>query len=156
MNMISHSEPIATSQPEELRFLGVRTWIKADRASTGGQFSFVEQIIPPGFETPWHTHVSEDESFYVMEGRITVIVDGTCVALGAGDFAFGPRGVPHGFRVEGDSPAKVLFMASGSDFADFIAEASVPGTAPPAAPDLGLLVTVAQRHQITIHGPLPK
>jgi quercetin dioxygenase-like cupin family protein len=152
MNMITSPGP--TSR-DERRFLGLPTWIKADRASTGGQFSLIEQIVPAGFESPWHTHLSEDESFYVIEGRLSVIVDGSHIQLGAGDFAFGPRGIPHGFRVEGDAPARILLMTTGSDFSDFIAETSVPRDALPAAPDMGFLVAAAQRHHIAILGPLP-
>ena len=147
---------IPTSRADERRFLGLPTWIKADRELTGGQFSLIEQVIPAGFESPWHTHHSEDESFYVIEGRVSVIVDGRRRLLEAGDFAFGPRGIPHGFRIEGDSPARILLMTTGSDFADFIAETSVPSHEPPAAPDMALLVAAAQRHNIAILGPLPQ
>lgn len=141
---------------ETLRFLGLPTWIKADRESTGGHFSLIEQIIPAGFESPWHVHHSEDESFYVLEGKMSVIVNGVSTLLEAGDFAFGPRGIPHGFRIEGDGQAKILLMTTGSDFADFIAETSVPSDAPPAAPDMALLVAAAERHNIAILGPLPQ
>lgn len=149
---------LATSTPSrarELRFLGLPTWIKADRELTGGRFSLVEQIMPAGFESPWHVHRSEDESFYVLEGRISVIFEDSRTLLQPGDFAFGPRNVPHGFRIEGDGPARILLMTTGSDFADFIAEASVPRDTPPAAPDMALLVAAAGRHDIEILGPLP-
>src|SRR2546428_2861317 len=102
----------------ERRFLGLPTWIKADRSITGGRFSLVEQVIPAGFESPWHVHHSEDESFYVLEGEMTVIVGDTHVPVGKGDFGFGPRGVSHGFRIEGSTPARILLMTNGSDFAD--------------------------------------
>jgi quercetin dioxygenase-like cupin family protein len=148
----------ATHEPTragELRFLGLPTWIKADRELTGGHFSLIEQIIPAGFESPWHMHRSEDESFYVLEGTVSVIFEGASKLLRAGDYAFGPRGIPHGFRIEGDAPARVLLMTTGSDFADFIGEASVASDAPPAAPDMALLVAAAERHGIAILGPLP-
>lgn len=156
MNMI---ESVATSTPssaEALRFLGLPTWIKADRELTGGHFSLIEQIIPAGFESPWHMHHSEDKSFYVIEGKMSVIVDDVRKLLQTGDFAFGPRGIPHGFRIEGEEPARILLMTTGSDFADFIAETSVPSDAPPAAPDMALLVAAAERHNIAILGPLPQ
>ena len=156
MNAITSPGPTPTPRADERRFLGLPTWIKADRALTGGQFSLIEQVIPAGFESPWHTHHSEDESFYVIEGRMAVIVDGSRRLLEAGDVAFAPRGIPHGFRIEGDRAARILAMTTGSDFADFIAETSVPSTAPPAAPDMAFLVAAAERHNITILGPLPQ
>lgn len=139
-----------------LLFLGLPTWIKADREATGGQFSLIEQVIPAGFESPWHVHHSEDEAFYVIEGAMSVIVNNSRTLLQAGDSAFGPRGIAHGFRIEGNGPARILLMTTGSDFSDFIAETSVADGTPPAAPDMVALVAAAERHNIAILGPLPK
>lgn len=156
MNIITSTATSTPSRAGEIRFLGLPTWIKADRELTGGHFSLIEQVIPSGFESPWHMHRSEDESFYVLEGQMLVILEGGRRLLEAGDFAFGPRNIPHGFRIEGGKPARILLMTTGSDFADFIAETSVPSDAPPAAPDMELLVASAERHNIAILGPLPQ
>ena len=156
MNIIASAATSTPSRAGEIRFLGLPTWIKADRELTGGHFSLIEQVIPAGFESPWHMHRSEDESFYVLEGQISVILEDGRRLLQAGDFAFGPRNIPHGFRIEGDEPARILLMTTGSDFADFIAETSVPSDTPPAAPDMALLMAAAERHNIAILGPLPR
>lgn len=158
MNMIASAAANTQSRAgvREVRFLGLPTWIKADRELTHGRFSLIEQVIPAGFESPWHMHRSEDESFYVLEGRMSVIFEDSRRLLEAGDFAFGPRNIPHGFRIEGDKPARLLLMTTGSDFADFIAETSVPSDTPPAAPDMALLMAAAERHNIAILGPLPR
>lgn len=154
--MVGSGSAEAKADPPELRFLGQPTWIKAGRALTGGNLSLIEQILAPGFESPWHVHHTEDESFYVLEGSMTVLVDGSSIRLQAGGFAFGPRGVPHGFRIEGETPARILAMTSGSDFSDFIAETSVSPETPPSPPDMAALVTAAARHGIDILGPLPR
>jgi len=156
MNIIAAAATIARARAGEIRFLGLPTWIKADRELTGGHFSLIEQIIPAGFESPWHVHLSEDETFYVVEGQMSVILEDGRRLLQAGDLAFGPRNVPHGFRIEGDEPARILLMTTGSDFADFIAETSVASDTPPAAPDMALLMAAAERHHIAILGPLPR
>lgn len=156
MNLIAPTATPMPSKVDERRFLGLPTWIKASRDLTGGQFSLIEQIIPAGFESPWHVHHSEDEAFYVIEGQMSVITEGGSTLLRAGGFAFGPRGLPHGFRIEGDGPARILLMTTGSDFAEFIAETSFPSDTPPAAPDMALLVAAAARHNIAILGPLPQ
>lgn len=156
MNIIASAATSTPSRADEIRFLGLPTWIKADRELTGGHFSLIEQVIPAGFDSPWHVHRSEDESFYVLEGQMSVILEDVTWLLQAGDFAFGPRNIAHGFRIEGDEPARILLMTTGSDFADFIAETSVPSDAPPAAPDMALLKAAAERHNIAILGPLPR
>lgn len=156
MNTSASATPNAAFRAGELRFLGLPTWIKADRDMTGGHFSLVEQVVPVGFESPWHVHHSEDESFYVLDGRVVVIFEGSRTVLRSGDYAFAPRGLPHGFRIEGDQPARILVMTTGSDFADFIGETSVPSGMPPSPPDMALLMAAAERHNIAILGPLPQ
>lgn len=153
--MNAHTFPSNPQPVEERRFLGVPIWIKADRARTDGRLSLVEQVIPAGMESPWHVHRTEDESFYVLSGRMTVIVGDTVHSLTAGDYAFGPRGVPHGFRIEGSEPARILLMTNGGDFADFIRETSVAKDAAPTEPDLAAFAAAADRHNLTIFGPLP-
>lgn len=140
----------------ERRFLSLPTWIRAAAAQTGGALSLVEQVIPAGFASPWHLHRDEDESFYVIDGEVTVNLDGRWVRLGAGDYAFGPRGVPHGFRIEGSAPARILLMTTGGRFAAFIEEASTPADeAAPAPPDLAALAAAAERNGLAILGPMP-
>ena len=141
----------------ERLFLGLPTWIRAGREETGGVLSFVEQVIPPGFESPWHIHRDEDESFFLIEGAMTVVVEDRIVELRAGDFAFGPRGVPHGFRVTGEEPVRLLLMTTGGGFADFIREASDSADAAPAGgPDFPRLMAAAERYGIAILGPMPR
>ena len=139
----------------QIHFLGLPTWIKAGRAGTDGRFSLIEQVIPAGFESPWHVHHSEDESFYVLEGEMQVIANAATRHLGRGDYAFGPRGVPHGFRIVGSGPARILLMTTGSDFADFVGEMGTDPQAAPTPPDFGLFAAAAERHNIKILGPIP-
>jgi quercetin dioxygenase-like cupin family protein len=140
-------------------FLSTLTWIRGDAASTEDRLSLVEQLIPAGFESPWHLHHTEDESFYVLEGKMTVIVGEKRKTLNTGDFAFGPKGVPHGFRIEGDTPARILLITSGGGFASFVSEMSEPApetVLPPETPmDVPALIAAAGKQQIEILGVLP-
>jgi quercetin dioxygenase-like cupin family protein len=147
----------ASAPARERLFLGLPTWIRAGRDETGGALSLVEQIIPPGFESPWHIHHEEDESFYLIDGALELIVEDRKTTLRAGDFAFGPRGIAHGFRVIGAAPTRLLLMTTGSGFADFIHEASDPAdeAQPSAGPDIPRLIATAERHGLTILGPMP-
>jgi quercetin dioxygenase-like cupin family protein len=144
-------------QDTPLWFLTTLTYIRASRESTGGALSVVDQLIPAGFESPWHIHQDEDESFFVIDGEVSVFVAGQSLRLGPGGFAFGPRGVPHGFRVEGDRPARVLLI-SGPNFGDFVTDVSVTATAEvlpqPQEPNVPALIAAAARHNIDILGPL--
>jgi mannose-6-phosphate isomerase-like protein (cupin superfamily) len=139
-------------------FLSLPTWIRAGGAETNGALSLIEQVIPAGYQSPWHVHHNEDESFYVIEGHATVIVADRSVALGPGGFAFGPRKVPHGFRIDGTRPVRLLLMTTGGSFAAFIDEMSDPAGMIVSAPqeiDVPKLVAAAERYGISILGPMP-
>ena len=150
---------VAGAPAERRWFFGLPTWIRASGAETNGTLSLLEQVIPSGFASPWHVHHNEDESFYVIEGTMTVVVAERAVTLNAGDFGFGPRGIPHGFRIEGTQPARILLMTNSSGLAAFIRETSIPaeGTMPPEPnpADLPKLAAAAERHGMTILGPMP-
>jgi quercetin dioxygenase-like cupin family protein len=99
--------------------------IKATGADTGGQVAILEITEPPGAEAPRHVHHKEDEGFWVLEGEVTFDVGGTTIVATAGDYAFGPRDVPHSYRV-GPDGCRMLFIVTPAGFEDLVREASVP------------------------------
>lgn len=107
---------------------GGRMTVKAGGAETGNAFAQVETDDPRGAATPLHVHRNEDESFYVVEGEVTVLVGEERIDLAAGDYAFAPRGVAHAYLVRSErarmlttlSPAGLeeLFVALGAPVGD--------------------------------------
>ena len=97
-------------------FLGCQVWPRATSAQTGCALGLIEQIVPPGFGSPYHVHHNEDESFYLLEGEIRFFSEGTSWVLGKGGFAFLPRGIAHGFRTEGNVPSRSLIPAAVAGF----------------------------------------
>src|SRR4029079_8932904 len=83
---------------------------QATAETTGGAFGLVESLIAPGFSPPLHVHHREDESFYVLEGEVTMRCGDRTFRATAGSFVFLPRDVPHTFVVEGDAPARMLTL----------------------------------------------
>ena len=87
-----------------------------DGEDTAGQFSMLEIVGRPGTEPPYHVHQNEDETFYILEGRISFMVDGVVYDLVAGDTMFLPRNVPHTFRVRSEHARGILTVTpSGFD-----------------------------------------
>ena len=144
---------VSTSDEPPIYFLGLPTRLRATAQTTGGAFGLVEQVLPPGFASPYHTHHLEDEAFYVVEGEMAFVCDGEWTIARAGTYIFGPRTIAHGFKVLGDTPARLLLLCTPGGFEQFVLDMSDPA---PAAPDMAKLMAVAAKYQIDIHGPLPE
>ena len=131
--------------------------VKATADQTNGAFGLVESIVAPGSSPPLHVHNREDESFYVIEGELTIVCGGETYRAPAGSFAFLPRGVPHTFRVTSDTPARMLTLITPGGGEAFFVAGGRPAdtrTLPPAAPpDLARLRTVAERFGHEFVGP---
>ena len=76
-------------------------------------YSLLEAQAPEGDMPPLHVHADHDEIFYVQSGRMTLHLPGSRIEVGPGEAAFGPRGVPHTYRVDSAEGARWL-VASGS------------------------------------------
>jgi mannose-6-phosphate isomerase-like protein (cupin superfamily) len=146
-----------TQEENVVRFLGTPTIVRATGETTRGAFGLVEQLmVPPGFASPYHIHHREDESFYIIEGEAAFVFDGKWLKAGPGAFLFGPREIPHGFKIVGSAPARLLVLVSPAGFEHFVLEMSEPMTAPPGPPDMARLMAVAAKYTIDILGPLPE
>lgn len=142
---------------DPFQFLGQPTQLRASTESTNGAFGLLEHwSLPPGFGTPYHTHKNEDEAFYILEGEVAFVCDGEWMRGGPGTYVFGPRDVPHGFQVIGNTPAGMIVLASPGGFEQFVLELSMPIDAPPAPPDMAKLGATAAKFGIDIHGLLPE
>lgn len=150
--------PVYAPVAQPRQFLNFTARILGNGADTGGLHA-VELHLPSGESSPWHVHHDEDEWFHVIEGELEVLVGATRVRLGAGGFAFGPRDIPHGFRVTSQTPARLVLITVGGHFSDFVAENSVQITdgvaRDDAEPDLAKLVASARRYGQEVFGPLP-
>src|SRR5213083_2612826 len=93
---------------EQLWFLGTLATIKLPGEATDGRFALIEFLFPQHASPPLHTH-PQDESYFVLEGRLTVQAGERRFALESGAAAVVPMGVPHTFRVDSDS-ARVLVL----------------------------------------------
>jgi quercetin dioxygenase-like cupin family protein len=141
-------------------FLNNLCIVKATTDSTGGSFSMVYQIAPPGHTTPYHLHHIEDEAFYVLDGEFTFICNGEKTIVGPGGYIFLPRGIPHGIRVSSSTPATMLILAMpGNGFVGMMQEMAMPATERvlplPTKPDIEKLTRLCAKYQIEIPGPLP-
>ncbi len=139
-------------------FTGTLMTIKVGAAQTGGAYMVVECLLAPGFGPPPHIHHQDDEAFYILEGELSGSCGERTWRGGPGTFVLLPRGIPHGFRVEGTTPARVLQLGNGSGFERFIAEAGAPAQAPtipppPGEAEIARMLATAPKYAIEILPP---
>jgi len=131
-----------------LHLLGAQVSILASTEQTGGAFNVFDVICPEGFSTPLHIHYAEDIAVFVVEGTLTIVcVDGKEEAR-VGSYLFHPRGTPHGFCVEGKTPARILYMTIPAGLGEFVLEQATTAYLD--------CTRDAARYKIEILGPLPK
>jgi quercetin dioxygenase-like cupin family protein len=120
MTSAAFAEPHGlTETAPPLWFLGTLVHLKLTSRQTGGRFGLWEGVLPRGAAPPLHSH-PQDETFYVLDGEVTVWLVARELAedrdwvkacprrCGTGDYALAPGGTPHAFRVESDTARNAL------------------------------------------------
>jgi mannose-6-phosphate isomerase-like protein (cupin superfamily) len=128
-------------------FLDMTVSVKASSAQTDGTFSLFEVLLPVEYKTPLHIHYLEDVAIFVLDGNLQIYWGTEKMQASAGSYFFQPKGTLHGFRVEGDVPARILYITIPAGLDRFVFTPDM------SSGDCG--VTAAARCKIEIVGPLP-
>jgi quercetin dioxygenase-like cupin family protein len=75
---------------------------------TGGAYFAMEALVPPGGGPPPHIHTREDETFYLLEGKVEFLLGEQTILAGPGDFVNIPRGTVHRFQNTGTDTARMI------------------------------------------------
>ena len=116
---------------------------------TNGRCALIELETPPGGGSEMHGHTHEDEVFLVQSGRYAFHLGDERHEAGPGAVVYGARPGPHGFRVVGDVPGRmlVLFLPGGFErYFRRMLEASVHGR--PADPRL--VAQISKEHGLVL------
>jgi mannose-6-phosphate isomerase-like protein (cupin superfamily) len=137
--------------------------VKLAHQDAGETMSIVDISAPPGDMPPLHVHRADDEAWAILEGEVSFFVGSNePVRVAAGGVAFGPKGVPHTYRVESDGPARMLAICTPGDFGAFVIAASQPAESPelpppppgpPSEAELAEITELAREHGIELLGP---
>ncbi|HUR83923.1 MAG TPA: quercetin 2,3-dioxygenase [Solirubrobacteraceae bacterium] len=129
--------------------------IKATAADTGGLMSIIEITEPPDAAGPLHVHHGEEEGFFILEGDVTIEVGDETIECHAGDYALGPRDIPHRYTV-GPDGCRMLFLMSPGGFEGLVREMGRPAESrtlpPPSEPDFAHVAAVAQKYNCELLG----
>jgi mannose-6-phosphate isomerase-like protein (cupin superfamily) len=144
-----------------------RYTFKTTAEQTEGRMLQVLCTESRGGAAPLHIHQVADETWYVLDGELTIFVADERIEAGAGDFVLGPKGVPHTFVVTSErAEFLVAFAPAGTEgpagcgldgFFREIGAPVVPGEpAPqPVPPDPEDFARRAALYGIEIIGPPP-
>jgi quercetin dioxygenase-like cupin family protein len=102
---------------------------------TRGQFALIEAVARKGNVPPPHIHHREDETYYVLEGELTVSVGDRTIKATQGTMVFLPRDVVHSFVIDSEQ-VRMLVLATPAGMEGYFKECSVPApavTLPPPA-----------------------
>jgi quercetin dioxygenase-like cupin family protein len=139
---------MADDAADRLYSLGALVSIQASAEQTGGAFNLFDVLLPSGYETPLHIHYAEDVAIRLVEGALDIFWGAEKKQAIAGSFFFQPRGTPHGFRVIGKSPARILYMTFPAGLESFVLEHNKSMT------EVEAMVSEAQ-YKIEVLGSLP-
>jgi len=156
--------PIARGpdEGEDLWILGGLYSYKALTEETGNAYLLVEVQGPRGFAAPLHFHDDEEEGFYVVRGRVRIVLGDRTVEAPAGSYALAPRGVRHAFVFDSPDTTLLLLLSPGGKHQALFRAIGEPATrheippAPTSSPDLEKMAETAGRHGTRMVGPPPK
>jgi quercetin dioxygenase-like cupin family protein len=81
------------------------------KSASESSFAF-ETVDPPGTGVPPHVHPTQDEHIYLLEGVLTLYLDGEWTTAGPGDTVRMPKGLPHAYYNRSEGLARALFWVS--------------------------------------------
>jgi mannose-6-phosphate isomerase-like protein (cupin superfamily) len=142
---------------ESLWFIDNLVHVHVDGDASNGRLAVVEQWGRQGNMPPLHVHHRDDETFFVIDGEMSLFVGDRQLTLTGGQAALAPRAVPHSYRVESEQ-AHWLVITAPAGFEAFVRRVSepapageLPETARPVDP--AMLAQAAADAGIEILGP---
>lgn len=110
---INRSRPYSLKAEEGWKYrFGIDFIVKASELRPGGSAAVLEYVTKVGEEPGRHTHDTEDEMFYVIEGAIMFECGSETFDLEKGGFIFLPRGIEHSYTIHGPDPVRLLVISS--------------------------------------------
>jgi quercetin dioxygenase-like cupin family protein len=152
--------PRIVSETQPLWFLGTLARVLLDGGHTGGAFAVFEVLLPSGASPPLHSH-PQDETFYVLDGEVTVWVGSEPQRCRTGAVAFAPGGTPHSFLVRSDT-ARMLVLSTPAGIEGYVRALAEPAAWPWLQPPADGPRVPAERIEavekelgVVRHGPPP-
>jgi len=144
------------------RVLGTVNLCKATKDDTRGIYSLFISTVPPGEGVPIHTHLKEDEAYYLLDGEWEVydVDNNETLVMGPDTYIYVPMGLNHGFKNISDKPARLVLLITPGGLEGFFEGIGQiiddPNNMPPppsGPPDFVAAAKVAAKYNITFVPP---
>ncbi len=135
------------NERQVLRAFGEEVTILLDGEQTGGRLTLWLETTPPGGGPPPHWHINDDETFHVLEGKVSFFQNGAWHEVGPGASAFVPRGQLHTFKNVGEQNSLMLLSTAPAGFEVFFARCAEE-FARPGEPNMPRVFEIAAEHGI--------
>lgn len=134
---------------------GEHLTFKVRGADTGQAVAVLEDTVQPGYGPPPHSHLDENEAFYVVDGEFVFTLGQQTIPASAGTLVTVSKGQLHTFQNVGATPGRLLAVVwPAVAFEGFVAE--VGTIEPPSGPpDLEKLLSAAKKYGIAVPPPKP-
>jgi mannose-6-phosphate isomerase-like protein (cupin superfamily) len=121
----SEAVVLQPGEGEELAIGPSRACLKAGKDDGMGSLAVLETTMAPGVPGQvLHVHDETVDSFFVLEGTITLQLDVRTEDAEPGSYALAPPGTPHTFFNPRDEPARVLNLIAPAGFERYLQEAA--------------------------------
>ncbi len=108
--------------------------------------ALIEFDIAPGFAGPLpHRHERMTDSFWVLDGTLTLLIGDETHEAPAGSYAYVPPGNVHTFSNPGDERVRVLNVMAPAGLEQYLKEVAAALT-PGEAPDPSEMARLASRY----------
>jgi mannose-6-phosphate isomerase-like protein (cupin superfamily) len=135
-----------SGEGEELSAGPSRVLFKAEVSDGDGTFSLTETTLAPGFPGPLpHRHERMFDSFYVLEGTLTVRLGDEEHEAGPGSYAFVPPGVAHTFSNPSGETVRMLNLQAPGGLEQYLKELAAV-MKPGEQPDPAVMAGIASRY----------
>jgi mannose-6-phosphate isomerase-like protein (cupin superfamily) len=103
---------VNTNELESFSYDAGKVKFIASSEDTNSAFAVLEVTEMPGYKTTFHQHNHTEETFYVLEGILTVKINDTISEFVAGSYVLVPRGTPHGQGNFGKKPVRFILTVT--------------------------------------------
>jgi quercetin dioxygenase-like cupin family protein len=106
-------QPYALKAGEGWKYrFGIDFTVKASEVREGSGAAVLEYVTRQGEEPPGHTHHTEDEIFYVLEGAVSFRCGEETFDVEKGGFIFLPHGIEHSYTIRSEEPVRLLVITA--------------------------------------------